>query len=185
MRTVIVALIGSWLLVTAPAAAIDVSYWPCDAHELQQGAFAYNRLVCDGIRAYDQGQYRLAIEAFENALTKPIFEYPNFELLPRLALAYHFAGEADKAQETLSLAELTFSIFFGVLRCRESPDGSDWFVEDRSGNLVEHPFVERANNRMCGAILEPIYRPHSMGWVKHNCTLMGVLQEAQAQIGGN
>lgn len=172
------------MLMATPLAASEGWDRPCDTHELQQGEVAYNRLVCDGLSAYDRGQYWVAIEAFEIALNERLFEYPNFELLPRLALAYHLVGETEKAQETIALAELTFSIFFGVIRCREE-DNNYWLAMDWSGEAFEHPLAERAINRMCGAILEPIYEPNSMGWIKRNCVLMGVLEEAQARIGGS
>lgn len=77
----------------------------CDAIELG-GAPTYDEWVCDGIAAMERKDFAQAIRLFEQAMEVPLFEWPNYMLFPRLALVYHYAGQRQKARETLEKAEL-------------------------------------------------------------------------------
>ncbi len=154
--------------------------FPCEALEVLQGHDTYNALLCAAIAAYDDGRYKEAVTAFKKALDQPLFEYPNFELLPRLALAYHSSGASRSAEGYLAESELTFSVYFGILECREK--NNVYWLADQFGQKVGHPLAERTMNRMCGAILEPIYRPATLARIGHNCRLFETLRAAQIAI---
>ncbi len=156
--------------------------FPCAAYEVLQAHDTYNAMLCAGIAAYDGGRYGEAAVAFKKALDQPLFEYPNFELLPRLALAYHSSGASRLAKEYLAVSELTFSVYFGILECKE--ENNVYWLADHFGQKVGHPLAERTMNRMCGAILEPIYRPATLARIGHNCGLFETLRTAQIAING-
>ena len=81
----------------------------CDVPELYlpaQGSHVerYNELVCDAVRLMDSRRYTAAASVMEEALAMSFLDHPNYELLPRLALAYHKAGRAADANSTLRQA---------------------------------------------------------------------------------
>jgi tetratricopeptide (TPR) repeat protein len=129
----------------------------CGAIELIQTEDQYNRLVCDGIRAMADGNQSQAVDSFEKALGIQLFEYPNFVLLPRLALAYWSAGRVEDAYATLEKARLTLLVLVGIYRCQERE--SDWTYQlvDASGQLVRERYAEEINSLMCGAAYVDIY----------------------------
>jgi hypothetical protein len=88
------------------------------------GFDAYNRLVCVGMADLEAGRPNRAARRFERALAIPFHEAPNFELLPRLALAYWKAGRRALARQTLRKAHLALLISNGKMRCTVRPDGS-------------------------------------------------------------
>ena len=57
----------------------------CHALELSQVNETYNGLVCKGVSAMSNSDYKSAAEYFEQAMNIHLFEFPNFELFPRLA----------------------------------------------------------------------------------------------------
>lgn len=156
--------------------------FPCEAYEVLQAHDTYNAMLCAGIAAYDGGRYEEAVAAFKKALDQPLFEYPNFELLPRLALAYHFSGARRLAEEYLAVSELTFSVYFGIFECKE--ENNVYWLADHFGQKIGHPLAGRSMNRMCGAILEPIYRPATLERIGHNSRLFETLRAAQIAING-
>ena len=172
----------AFILLGQSATASERSDFPCEAYEVLQGHDAYNALLCAGMAAYDGGQFEEAVGDFKKALDQPLFEYPNFELLPRLALAHHFSGSRRLAEEYLAISELTFSVYFGILECRE--DNNVYWLADHFGQRVSHPQAESTMNRMCGAILEPIYRPATLARIGYNCRLIETLRAAQIAING-
>lgn len=164
------------------ATALARGDFPCEAYEVLQGHDTYNALLCAGIVAYDGGRFEEAVGTFEKALDQPLFEYPNFELLPRLALAYFSSGEDRSAREYLAESELTFSVYFGILECKE--EKNVYWLADHFGQRVNHPLADRTMNRMCGAILEPIYRPATLARIGYNYRLLETLRAAQTAING-
>jgi hypothetical protein len=178
----------SWFLAIAfiflgqSAAASARGDFPCEAYETLQGHDTYNGLLCSGIAAYGSGQYEDAVAALRKALDQPLFEYPNFELLPRLALAYHLSGARRLAEEYLAVSELTFSVYFGIFECKE--ENNVYWLADHFGQKIGHPLAGRSMNRMCGAILEPIYRPATLERIGHNSRLFETLRAAQIAING-
>src|SRR5690349_25156434 len=91
---------------------------PCRAPELLDDV-AYNDLVCTGIAMMARHDYKRAIVTLEKARSMDLFEWPNFMLFPRLALAYHEVGDRAKAVEMLAKAELTLKIYTKLLFCIE------------------------------------------------------------------
>ncbi len=182
MRRVYSALAIATIFLWQSATASARGDFPCEAYETLQGHDTYNGLLCTGLAAYGSGQYEEAVAALRNALDQPLFEYPNFELLPRLALAYQYSGARRLAEEYLAESELTFSVYFGILECRE--ENNVYWLADHFGQKVGHPLAERTMNRMCGAILEPIYRPATLARISYNCRLFETLRTAQIAING-
>lgn len=128
----------------------------CVAPELIQSApEEYNRLVCEGIRKLQVGKFVDAVSDFEKATSIPLFEQPNFELYPRLALASARAGDARLAQEYLVKAELSLKVFTGMLSCREGEDG--WHLIARELKPISEKYADAIAMRMCGAAYDYIY----------------------------
>ena len=88
MRRVYSALAIATIILWQSATASARGDFPCEARETLEGHDTYNGLLCAGIAAYDSGRYEEAVAAFKKALDQFLFEYPNCELLPRLALAH-------------------------------------------------------------------------------------------------
>ena len=98
----------------------------CTAPELIQGVPAlnhYNELICSGISYVESGKYAAAVKSFEEALAIKIHESPNFELLPRLAWARFKQGDISAARDDLMRAELSLSVFAGLIHCQETDVG--------------------------------------------------------------
>ncbi len=182
MRRVYSALAVATIILWQSATASAREDFPCEARETLKGHDTYNGLLCAGITAYDSGRYEEAVAAFKKALDQFLFEYPNFELLPRLALAHQKSGARRLAEEYLAESELTFSVYFGILECKE--ENNVYWLADHFGQRVKHPLAERTMNRMCGAILEPIYRPATLARIAFNCRLYESLRAAQLAING-
>ncbi len=182
MRRVFSVLAVATLILWQSGTAMARGNLPCEAYEVLQGHDTYNGLLCAGLAAYDSGQYGEAVVALREALDQPLFEYPNFELLPRLALAYQNSGDHRLAEEYLAISELTFSVYFGIFECKE--ENNLYWLTDYFGQKVGHPLAERTMNRMCGAILEPIYRPATLARIGHNSRLFETLRAAQIAING-
>lgn len=149
------ALLGSTVLV--PRTAEAQSAPDCDAVELVQGNDAYNELVCRGIRSMATGQHPNAVRDFERALAVDLFEYPNFALFPRLAMAYWRAGRAPEATAALEKARLSLHVLVGIYRCRERQPDSKWVLVTVAGDAVSHEFADEITARMCGAAYSDMY----------------------------
>ncbi|MBT8420671.1 MAG: hypothetical protein KJO08_07405 [Gammaproteobacteria bacterium] len=137
----------------------------CDAPELVEGNAKYNQLVCNGVGFMTRNRYAEAAKTFEMAMEVPLFEMPNFELFPRLALAHFMAGNREKAMENLKKAELSLSVLTGILHCLETEQGL--FVVRENGERIDDFGISR---KMCGAAYDYFYRRFS---------LEQVLQEAE------
>ena len=80
----------------------------------------YNDLVCQAVKDFEQENYRASIRRLEEAGRLILFEFPNFKILPLLALSYHRAGEKKKALKTLEQARVSLLIANGeITGCRE------------------------------------------------------------------
>jgi tetratricopeptide (TPR) repeat protein len=170
----------AFIFLDQSATAFARGDFPCEAYEVLQGHDTYNALLCAGIVAYDGGRFEEAVGTFKKALDQHLFEYPNFELLPRLALAYQHSGDHRLAEEYLAESELTFSVYFGIFECME--ENNVYWLADHFGQKVKHPLAERTMNRMCGAILESIYRPETLARIGYNCRMLETLRAAQTTI---
>lgn len=142
----------------------------CDVPELIEGNQKYNELVCAGVLHMHEKNYKEAINAFESALGTPLFEIPNFELLPRLAWAYSQAGDFQKAQGYLAKAELALSVFTGLLECRETKAG--FYLQGRYGERISGENSNEIAARMCGAAYDYIYKHRSLKRVVQDAELI-------------
>ena len=140
----------------------------CDAIELAfyEGQSRYKELACSGIKAMQEQKYAEAAGLFEDALAMPLFETPNFELLPRLAWAYFQAGHKQIADEVLLEAELALSVLTRLVLCIETTEEDGRYYLGRAGGgRLSGEVSERVLNRMCGAAYDYVYRPSSLGSV--------------------
>lgn len=159
--------IGFIILVsggTKTKAAID-----CDVQELTNNS-DYNEFVCAGVQHMQEKKYGEAIKSFEAALDLPLFEWPNFELLPRLAWAHFKAGDSKKAENTLEKAELSLSVFVGILKCNEVEDG--FYLSDEYGNRLTGKNSSEVTAVMCGAIYESYYEQRSLEYILTDAKLV-------------
>ena len=133
---------------------------PCQAFEVVlPGNMVYNDVVCQAIKDFEQENYGASIRRLEEAGRLNLFEFPNFKILPLLALSYHRAGEKKKALKTLEQARVSLLIANGEIECVETDTG---FFLDRHGQEFEHPSKDEIMNRMCGAIFDYLYQMESL-----------------------
>lgn len=136
-------------------AAID-----CDVPEVIEGHHDYNKFVCIGVEQVQEQKYEKAIKSFEAALALHLFETPNFELFPQLAWAYFKAGDLKKAEDNLEKAELSLSVFTGILECGESEGG--FYLHDQNGVRRTGKINDEVTAIMCGAAYDYIYERQSL-----------------------
>ncbi|MBO6634685.1 hypothetical protein [Parvibaculum sp.] len=131
----------------------------CESSDVQFPADrAYREKTCRGERLEKEGRYGEAAEAYQAALDMDLFEVPNFELLPRLALMHHMAGDEAQARETLEEAKLALQVMAGAVVCYGSDGTTEFHLKERSGaRLPDSPLTEKVMNRMCGAMYEGTY----------------------------
>ena len=164
---------------------------PCNALEIIEigaGFNDYNNLVCAGIEHMEAERFRDAITSFESALSMRFLDIPNFELFPRLALAYFGAGEIENAKRYLLATELSLSILIGTLKCVEGDIeefGGSGFVTDRYGNRVTGDVLEEVANRMCGAAYDYYYEQKSFAVTLSNAELIERYLAAKRVIEGH
>lgn len=127
----------------------------CGAMEQAEGNPEYNRLVCEGLRQMERGHFAEATQTFEAAMKIPLFEFPNFALFSRLALAYLRAGDNTAARDALKKAELSLSVLIGATRCEETEKG--FRLIKRGDIAVSANQDKEVTRRMCGAAYEYIY----------------------------
>ncbi len=116
-------LLASSVIIIHSAFTCAAGMTDCDALELISGHSDYNSLVCAGVQKVEERKYEEAISLFEQALAVPLREWSNFLLLPRLALAHHLSGSGQKAESVLLKAELTLSVFLGLMTCEQTETG--------------------------------------------------------------
>jgi len=142
-----------------------------------------NELVCQGLQSIERERYRDAIEAFERALAIHLFEVPNFQLFPRLALAYSKAGDGKKAQENLEKARALLLVLIGTYRCEETSAG--FVFVNRQGGAVDEQFAADIARRMCGAAYDYIYETDSLEEFAHKARLVHAYLEVSKVMGGH
>ena len=138
----------------------------CDALEVIEfeGYKNYNNLLCSGIAQMKEERFKDAIASFEAALSIHLFDIPNFELFPRLAMAYFGVGDLENAKHYLLATELSLSIFIGTLRCMEvdvEDFGVSYIVKNRYGVRLSGDVVEEVANKMCGVAYDYVYEHRS------------------------
>ena len=154
MRSIQALLLSSILFALGPVGESNAAVAECDAVEFHRfnvtpNDITYNRLLCTGLRELTQNRPRAAAGLFREALDLWFLERPNFDLLPRYALALHRSGERATARLTLRVAALTLEVYFGVNRCEETEDDVALVIPKR--RAVEQEVREAARRIMCGA----------------------------------
>ena len=150
----------------------------CDAIEiidLGEGYNNYNNLLCSGIEQMKEERFEDAISPFKAALSIRFLDIPNFELLPRLAMAYFRAGDIENAKYYLSATELSLSIRISTLKCVEvevEDFGDSHIITDRYGVRLYGDVVEEVANRMCGAAYDYLYPQRSFSITLGNAKLI-------------
>lgn len=141
-------------LASAPVASA------CHALELSQSNQTYNKLVCAGVSAMNKNDYKGAATYFEQATNLKLFEFPNFELFPRLALAYFKAGERTKAEANLQKARLSLNVLVGIVKCRENESG--FYLVGSDNVPISSRYSLEIAKRMCGAAYSDLYKVASL-----------------------
>lgn len=152
----------------------------CNAPEIImpefQGYKDYNNLVCSGIEHMKEDRFDDAVFAFESALSISFLDIPNFELFPRLAMAYFRAGDIDNAKNNLLKAELSLSILIGVLKCVEvdvEDYGTSYIVRRYGhGGRLSGDAIDDVANKMCGAAYDYWYIQPSFDNTLHDAELI-------------
>jgi hypothetical protein len=159
MRRYLIAILLLICSSSAVQGAEKIKPANCRAPELF-GDPPYDDLVCTGIAMMVRHDYRRAIDSFERALKINLFEWPNFMLLPRLALAYHRAGDRAKAAEMLEKAELTLQVFTKMLACVATDgDNNSIIIHNYPGPIypIKSPYHQEVVKIMCGDAFESNY----------------------------
>ncbi len=147
-------LVGGVIIVNSTFACAN-GVVACDVPELVDGHSEYNALVCSGLRKMEEQKYNESVVLFEKALNIPLFETPNFELLPRLALALYRAGETKKSESVLLKAEMALSVFTGLMKCEETATGFN--LRRVNGVRLTNQASHDAAAIMCGAAYDYVY----------------------------
>jgi hypothetical protein len=154
----------------------------CKAFEVVlPGNQAYNKLVCQAADHFEHGNYRASSGRLEEAARLQLFEFPNFKILPLLALSYHRSGEKKKALETLEQARVSLLIANGEIECVEAATG---FFLYRRGQEFKHPSEDEIMNRMCGAIYDYLYQMQSLDTALWRAELVSKFLEIRRAITG-
>jgi tetratricopeptide (TPR) repeat protein len=171
-------LVGFWVTFAPVGTATEKPR--CEAVELVEGNPRYNRLVCKGMEQVKQKRYAEAVKSFETAIEERLFEYPNIELYPRLALTHFHTGNRNKAQENLAKAELSLSVLIGAIRCEETAKGFRLIKRDESA--VSSPYQMEISKKMCGAAFESLYTQRTFETTLHDAKLINVYYQARKEI---
>lgn len=182
-RILLIVAVATLRAAAGPASVAAQDAVPCDAVELVSGNQRYNRLVCSGIDMLDQGRFGEAVRYLEDASNVMIFEFPNFMILPRLALAYWRLGDKSKATEYLNQSHLSLSVLIGIYQCEERNDGVR--IVDAYGGEVKEPGIIAVLRRMCGAAYEYVYEQISFEIYLDNARLIQHHLEIARVIQGN
>ena len=157
----------------------------CQAVELH-GYEVYDKLVCSGISLMEKHEFREAVKAFEKASQISLHEFPNFKLLPRLALAHFYLGDTEKALQTLGKAELSLMVLARMVRCQEKNDRYSlvWNSGD-APQKVNSSYHDEVAGIMCGTAYEYIYEAHELETVVYDASLVQEFLKAKEAIKGD
>ncbi|MGH7249959.1 MAG: hypothetical protein ACREGC_03210, partial [Minisyncoccia bacterium] len=146
-------------------------------------AKGYNKLICSGIESMKDGDYKPAIRDFEEAMSLKIGEVPNFKLYPRLALAYHFDGDQEKAITAIEKAELSLKVFTRIYKCVETDKGF-YIGREAWGETykVKSPYNDEISKRMCGAAYDYMYEGESLDAILVESKLVNQYLEIKRKI---
>jgi hypothetical protein len=154
----------------------------CHVIELVEDNPRYNALVCQGVDQMTAGRGAEAVKTFERAMNESLFEFPNFKLFSRLALAYFRTGDRAKAIVALKKAELSLSVLIGAARCEEAEMG--FRVVDNGGVPLDAEMQADIAGRMCGAAYDYVYSQRTLESVLSDARLIESYYQSREEIEG-
>ncbi len=152
----------------------------CNISELIQGQDYYNELVCSGIAYTASGKYARAVNLFEKALAVKLYDSPNFELFPRLAWVRFKNGNLSAAKDDLKRAELSLSVFTGLIHCQETDKGFN--LKNNAGISLAGNISDEISGVMCGAAYDYVYRRESLDRVLLEAELVKYYLDVKKKI---
>jgi len=109
----------------------------------------YPAFACAGQKALIARRFGRAVEAFEEALSLDVHEFPNIDLYPKLALAQLLDDDRVAAEQSLAAAHLAYSAELGLIECPQM-EGQVFRYE---GSWV--PRVERLGRETVDRLIWP------------------------------
>ena len=128
----------------------------------------YSDLMCKGDEYMKIGDYKSAIEAYKSATYITLYDSPNFQVLPKLAMAYCKNGDKQEGFKILDEFKCMFSIYKGESMCYV-----DNLYTQKNSNLSQRCFAE-----MCGEMYMSYYGAGSESFKKNVSKLNKLLDEA-------
>lgn len=129
-----------------------------DTHEQIERAEAIFSRICEGIKAYNSTDYKTALFHLEAANRMDIFEAPNYEALPFLALAYFQSGNIKKADNALRMHWLALQIDIGIIKCNQNEDFT----------ILPSPQLSHISNLIIFKVAQKMCSPLYMGYYGDN-----------------
>ena len=108
---------------------------------------------------------------------------PIFELLPRLAWARFKQGDISAARDDLMRAELSLSVFAGLIHCQETDVGFH-LKKNSSGERLTGKISTDVEHMMCGAAYDYIYRRETLDHVLQEAELVKRYLDVKKRIHG-
>ena len=179
IRQCIKFFMGSALAIISGCVVVDTQP-VCDVPELKHGKSYYNELVCSGVEFAESGKYADAVKSFEKAIAIRFHESTNFELFPKLAWARFKNGNFSAAKEDLKRAELSLSVFAGLIHCQETDEG--FYLKNNAGIKLTGEISSEVSRIMCGAAYDYIYRRDSLDRVLLEAELVKRYMDVEKKI---
>ena len=123
-----------------------------------------------------------AVVHFHGALRQPLFEQPNYSVMPHLVEAYLGAGQPEEARLVYRVMEIAFAIEFGIVRCFTKNSITYQLVIGANTKLIGFPAV-LAKYTMCGAILDHTYGAHYIENLRIGCRDLEMLRRFRKTFG--
>lgn len=113
-------------------------------------------LECNGISAFNRGQYRVATRWLSELNTRIFPKQPNPGRYASLALAFARMGESERATIAMDMAYTIILIQSGFIRC--DIDNGPFIAKNAFTDGLGYETLKNSENRMCG---EMFYNPNA------------------------
>ena len=172
-----------FLAASSTQAYVDLT---CDVPELVWRDLHYDRIVCEAMGHIQEGDFAKAEASLERALSRRIFEFPNFMLYPRLAWVRFKQGKFPEARDDLLKAELSLSVLVRFVDCVETEEGF-WYLKDRRTWVrPSSEFSDEIEMAMCSAMYESIYKDKTLSrFVYYDANLVRHYLDIKKEIEGD
>lgn len=168
------------MIKPASAESANTEISVCSTFELNGLNREYDIAVCQGLSRLQDKNPKRAVELFESALSIRLFEVPNFELLPRLAIALHRSGQSGLARRTLRKAELALEVDLGISECVETDVGFD--LVTNNPQAFDPILRDEVSRIMCGAMYQPFYGLTDIRKLREHQSILQFFFAAQDEI---